>query len=855
MGVKKIQDIIFTNDNCVGCNRCVASCPILGACVAVTKNGKNRVEVNSTKCINCGYCLNVCKHNAREYLDDTSTFFQDLNNNENISVIVSTTFYLLYPKMAKKVLGYLKSIGVKHIYNESYGVDISIWGYLKYIENNPTKSFVLQPCSAFVSGVQKATPSMLQYLAPIYSPLMCMATYLKKYNGVTDKLAYLSPCIAKKNEIDSPETKNLVQYNITIKHFFSATKDVDFSEYEETEPDIPDSSLNASYTFIAGLKSNLENYLPEDRLIVKLSDLTKSYDSKRDFSSILKTFKSPLIIDTFHCENGCLRGTGVNKRDFVLENTISAYTEIKNRFYEIKTPEEKTKDLYKKFEKLNYEDFLIEYEDLYQQNFDVPKSIIEEIFNSMYKFTPESRKVNCKACGYNSCEKMATAIALGYNTISNCSRYEREENTRLYTTNRISGLPNRLAFVEELEKIVESDEKNKYAIIQYNIKGFTIINTRLGFEGGNRVIKNYVLKLKERLTLDEKLFHSDGDSFFAIVPKEKVTSFLHLIDDIEIEELKLNQEEEMEIRIRAGVYEIEGNEKNVGEIVERLAAAYLITRSHKNKDIAYFDKEMSDNIIASLRLSHHVVKSIENKELFVVYQPKVSIKEKKLVGAEALIRWEKNGRNYPPSEFIPICEANGFVRRIDFFVLNSVCQQIKDWIDRGIEPVKISINFSKLHFEKDDVAKRILHIINSWEVPHNLIEIEFTETTYTDKEDKLRSTLDLLKKGEVSSSIDDFGSGYSSLSLLQNLDFDIIKLDKSLIDTLITKEKSLKVVKNIVRMAKDLNMSVLAEGVESKNEYDVLSELDCDMIQGYLFDKPLSTQEFENRLIQKHYTV
>ena len=115
--------------------------------------------------------------------------------------------------------------------------------------------------------------------------------------------------------------------------------------------------------------------------------------------------------------------------------------------------------------------------------------------------------------------------------------------------------------------------------------------------------------------------------------------------------------------------------------------------------------------------------------------------------------------------------------------------------------------------------------------------------------------MDLLKKDDISSSIDDFGSGYSSLSLLQNLDFDIIKLDKSLIDTLISKEKSLKVVKNIVRMAKDLNMSVLAEGVESKNEYDVLSELDCDMIQGYLFDKPLSTQEFENRLIQKHYTV
>ena len=112
MSIKKVQDIIFTNENCVGCNRCVASCPILGASIAVTRNGKNRVEVNSERCINCGYCLNVCKHNAREYIDDTELFFQDLSEKKDISVIVSSSFYLLYPKKAKKVLGYLKSIGV-----------------------------------------------------------------------------------------------------------------------------------------------------------------------------------------------------------------------------------------------------------------------------------------------------------------------------------------------------------------------------------------------------------------------------------------------------------------------------------------------------------------------------------------------------------------------------------------------------------------------------------------------------------------------------------------------------------------------------------------------------------------------
>lgn len=853
MSRKKIQDIIFTNDNCVGCNRCIASCPILGACVAVTKNGKNRVEVNSEKCINCGYCLNVCKHNAREYLDDTEDFFVDLSEKKDISVIVSTSFYILYPKIAKKVLGYLKSKGVKHFYNESLGVDITTWGYLKYIEQNPKKSFVLQPCSAFVTGIQKANPSMLKYLAPIQSPLMSLALYLRKYQGFSGDLAFLSPCISKKTEIDSEDTQDLVQYNITINHLFKKIKDVDLDSYLEITPEINDESLSASYPFLGGLKENLERYLPKEQIVLRFGDVAKSYDSKRDFSALLKDTES-LIIDTFHCENGCIQGTGVSNRDFNLKQTIDYYQEIKDKFSDSISHEERKRQLFEKFAQLNYEDFTREYTDLYQQTFEVPDSITDEIFNSMYKTTSESRTVNCNACGYSSCKKMAKAIALGYNTITNCAKYERDENAKLYTTDRISGLPNRFAFVDELSRRLDKNQLKNYAIIQFNIKNFTIMNSRLGFEGGNAIIYDYVQSIKIHIRDDEKLFHSNGDSFFAIILKDRVTSFLYILNNVEIEKLKINEDEEMDLRIRAGVYEIDGSEKSVNQIVERVAAAYMITRTHKNQDIAYFDKEMSDRIISTLNLSRYVVKSIENKELFVVYQPKVSIKDKQLIGAEALVRWEKNGKKYPPSEFIPICETNGYVRRIDFYVLNCVCQHLKQWISQGLDPVKISVNFSKLHFEKEDVAKRIIHIINKWEIPHNLIEIEFTETAYTDKEDKLRKTLDLLKKDDISSSIDDFGSGYSSLSLLQNLDFDIIKLDKSLIDTLISKEKSMKVVRNIVRMAKDLNMSVLAEGVESKNEYDILSDLDCDMIQGYLFDKPLSKQEFEKRLVKKEYS-
>ena len=847
------SDIIFTNENCVGCNRCIAGCPILGACVVVTKNGKTRVEVNSEKCINCGYCLNICKHNAREYVDDATGFFEDLKQKKEISLIVSPAFYMTFPKNQKKVFGYLKSLGVKNIYNESFGVDISVWGYLKYIDENPNKSFILQPCPAFVSGIKKSNPKMLPYLAPVQSPLMCMAQYLRKYQNYSGELAYLSPCIAKKTEIDSLDTKNLVQYNITFNHLQKYLAKIDIESFPEVEPDIGDSSINAIYPFPGGLKECLGRYLPRDKFIFKFGDLVRNYESKKDFDSLFSESKVPLIIDTYHCESGCIKGTGVCKHKNILQNSISYYNSIKKKFNQYKNPKENKESLYEKFKNLNFEDFKIEYTDIFQQTFEVPKSILNEIFESMYKFTPASREVNCKACGYASCKDMAKAIALGYNTIKNCVRYERDENTLLYTTERVSGLPNRVIFMKDLDTLLKQDDKQDFSVIQFNIKNFTIINSRYGFEGGNKVISQYVSNIKSFIHEGDKLYHSYGDSFFAIVKKERLVAFLYILNSVELEGLKPNEDEAMDLRIRAGIYELTGEESGPNEIVERVSAAYLITRTQKNQDIAYFDKELSNRIITTLKLSRYVVKSIENKELLVVYQPKVRIKDNTLVGAEALIRWEKDGRKYPPSEFIPICETNGFIRRIDFFMLNSVCKQLKTWIDQGIEPVKISINFSKLHFEKDDVALRIIHIIDKWEIPHNLIEIEFTETVYTDKEEKLKETLSILKRENISTSIDDFGSGYSSLNLLQNLDFDIIKLDKSLIDTIKGKEKSLKVVKNIVRMAKDLNMCVLAEGVESKKDYDILRDLECDLIQGFLFDKPLSPKEFEDRLKKKKY--
>ncbi len=257
--------------------------------------------------------------------------------------------------------------------------------------------------------------------------------------------------------------------------------------------------------------------------------------------------------------------------------------------------------------------------------------------------------------------------------------------------------------------------------------------------------------------------------------------------------------------------------------------------------------------VEGLNFFRRLLAAIQNKEFVVYFQPKVSIRDLKIAGAEALVRWNCDGKILPPVEFIPFCERTGLVIDIDFYVLEATCKKMREWIDAGFEMVRISVNFSKYHFNQKGVAERIYKVIKAYQIPAEYIEVEFTETAYLDKEELLEYTVDKLKSYGIKSSIDDFGSGYSSLNLLQNMDFEVVKLDRSLLGKGVENEKAKKVISSIIHMAKELDMEVLAEGVETKEELQLLRELKCDIVQGFLFDKPLPMDEFEIRLKNRVY--
>ena len=212
-----VQGLVRTNDKCVGCNKCISVCSCTGATIAEqTEDGKNVIQVDGSKCVSCGACFDACEHGAREYMDDTEAFFEALKRGERISLLIAPAFLANYPREYESVLGGLKQLGVNRLISISFGADITTWAYLNYIKKYNFMGGISQPCPAVVGYIERYIPELLPKLFPVQSPMMCGAIYVKKYMGVSDKLAFISPCIAKKNEIESPRGKELSDNNAEV---------------------------------------------------------------------------------------------------------------------------------------------------------------------------------------------------------------------------------------------------------------------------------------------------------------------------------------------------------------------------------------------------------------------------------------------------------------------------------------------------------------------------------------------------------------------------------------------------------------------------------------------------------------
>ncbi|MDE7366130.1 MAG: 4Fe-4S binding protein, partial [Lachnospiraceae bacterium] len=363
------MSLVFTNDNCVGCNKCIGACSCLGANVQSEKDGHNRIEVNGDKCIACGACFDVCKHNAREYNDDTERFFADLAKGEQISLLVAPAFKANYPKEYESVLGGLKQAGVNRIISISFGADITTWGYLNYITQYNYLGGISQPCPAVVGYVERYIPELIPKLFPVQSPMMCGAIYVKKYMRVQDKLAFISPCIAKKMEIEDENNKGYVSYNVTFDHLMKYVR-----EHRISGPSCSDEieyGLGSVYPMPGGLKENVYWFCGESALVRQMEGEKHMYHYLENNKERLARGTTPyLFVDALNCANGCLYGTGTEPEKGLTEDVFYEVLRIreeckrdvkKDAWAKGLKPEERLKYLNKQFEKLNLNDFLRQY--------------------------------------------------------------------------------------------------------------------------------------------------------------------------------------------------------------------------------------------------------------------------------------------------------------------------------------------------------------------------------------------------------------------------------------------------------------------------------------------------------------
>ena len=410
--------------------------------IANVATDAGKVTVDSEKCIACGACFDACEHNAREYQDDTKSFFTALEAGKKISVILAPAFLANYPHEYKKVLGYLKEKGVNHIYSVSFGADITTWGYLKYITEHQFLGGISQPCPAVVNYVEKYIPELLPKMMPIHSPMMCMAIYIKKYLKCDDELAFISPCIAKKTEITDPNCYGYVKYNVTFKKLFETigNKYQGCKEYE----DELEYGMGALYPMPGGLRENVEHFLGKEQVVRQVEGEEEAYRYLHEYLERIRTNRrQPFMVDILNCSKGCIYGTATeperNTDDVMLtlsdmRNRASDRTETKKGLFWKKgkngspwddsVPEnERLANLMKAFADLDINDFVRKYTNKNVVIKEPSEHEIQEIFTSMNKMDAASQKINCESCGYSSCRNMAKAIYNHVNVKENCVHY------------------------------------------------------------------------------------------------------------------------------------------------------------------------------------------------------------------------------------------------------------------------------------------------------------------------------------------------------------------------------------------------------------------------------------------------
>lgn len=397
------------------------------------------------------------------------------------------------------------------------------------------------------------------------------------------------------------------------------------------------------------------------------------------------------------------------------------------------------------------------------------------------------------------------------------------------------------AFFVRAKQILKNHHSDEYDFVCTNIESFKIMNSRHGRKSGDKLLQEVAGKFKSILQKHEICGRISADRFMILL-RHREPDFYKKLED-EITKIFKNGIADAFV-LKFGICENIDHEEDTSSIYDNaMFALNSITRRY-GKTISYFNQDLRKKAQAEQDVIDNMEEALDANEFVVFYQPKHGIKENKAMGAEALVRWNSKKFGFmSPGLFIPIFEQNGFITKLDYYIWENVCKMLHERIEKNDIVVPVSVNISRSDFDMTDLDQTIIALADKYNVPHNLLHLELTESAYNENSEQIKKIIDSLHSAGFIIELDDFGTGYSSLSILTKIPFDILKLDMSLVRE-IKNLAGRNVLSCIVDLANRFNMKTVAEGCEDQETTEILGELGCDLIQGYFYSKPLPANEF-----------
>lgn len=411
-------------------------------------------------------------------------------------------------------------------------------------------------------------------------------------------------------------------------------------------------------------------------------------------------------------------------------------------------------------------------------------------------------------------------------------------------------------FKNKATKIL-SETNKKYALVYVDFADFKYINDVFGYSYGDNILINYARIIREELGQGELLGRVSADNFVILrhyTEKRDILTRQQQVD-LKITEFMHNLHGGQALPVQCGICYLEDllEELQVDGMLDRANYARKTVKNGLNIKYAVYDESIRRQLREEKSIENKMLSALEKEEFLVYYQPKVDLNTGKACQAEALVRWQTpEGLIIPPDKFIPVFEKKYLISALDQYVFQKVCALIRKRLDNGQPVDTISVNVSRLQFYNPNFVKTYADIKNKFRIPDNLLEIEITESIAFENVLLLEKNIDALKNSGFHISIDDFGAGFSSLSLLKNISIDVLKIDQSFFRQSLHKEKDRIVIKGIIELVNKLNIRTVAEGIETADQVAFLKEINCNMIQGYFFYKPLPENAFEEVLAQEY---